>query len=510
MKLFAKSNVTFPRMFKSVFLLGLVSLTVLGCANIFHGDDETDYDNIALAEGFKITKVVGGLTYPTSVTWDDDGTMYVSEAGGGLNPEQLAPSRLLRIEDGQISKAIDLTGTGIHASLVGLTYYNGNFFVTHRAQDLTGAVSMITKEGQVTKLFDGIIDSQAEHQINDIAVGPDGMMYVTVGPAGNAGVLDLSVAPWVMASPGVHTTPCQDIVLLGKNFKTPDFRTETPTDSVMTGAFVTFGSETAPGQIIQGVNKCGGSILKFDPNSPNTVSTYAWGFRNLIGITWNDKGEMFAAENGYDVRGSRPVNDEIDVTLKITEGMWYGVPDYSAAREPLTEERFGSPDSLQAEIFINGESMGKDLGFLIDHEASGLTPPDPSMVLGRHEINSSPCLLDVAPESWGDLAGQLFVAEWGDLAPPTNPLRGKTPTQGYRVAQVDPTTGAVTTFVSNIGGGPASSSGTQGIERPFDVKFGPDGAMYVVDYGVVNIDMTKKPPYAYLTGTGAVWKITKQ
>ncbi len=478
-------------------------------------DDTTEIDSTLVGtpevpEGFSIEKVVGGLTYPTSVTWDDEGNMFVAEAGGGLNPEQLAPSRLLQVKDGGTTEVCDLTNKGIHASLVGLTWYDGAFYITHRATDLTGAVSKVTKDGTVTQLFDGIVDSQAEHQINDIAVGPDGMMYVAVGPAGNAGVMDLSVAPWIMASPGTHPRPCQDIVLLGKNFKTPDFRTEDPTDSVMTGAFVPFGTETSVGQVILGVSKCGGSILKFNPNDPSTIATHAWGFRNLIGITWNDEGQMFAAENGYDVRGSRPVNDEIDATLKITEGVWYGVPDYSASREPLTDDKFESPDSLQSAIFINGELVGKDMGFLIDHEASGLTPPDPSLVVGRHEINSSPSLLDVAPASWGDLAGQLFVAEWGDLAPPTNPLRGSVRTFGYQVAKIDPTTGSLTSFVANAGGGPASASGSDGIERPFDVKFGPDDAMYIVDYGVVEIDMTKKPPYDYKMGTGTIWKVSKK
>jgi hypothetical protein len=54
-----------------------------------------------------------------------------------------------------------------------------------------------------------------------------------------------------MKSPNVHTTPCQDIVLTGRNFKTPDFRTEDPNDSVKTGAYVPFGEETHPGQVIE-------------------------------------------------------------------------------------------------------------------------------------------------------------------------------------------------------------------------------------------------------------------
>ncbi len=41
------------------------------------------------------------------------------------------------------------------------------------------------------------------------------------------------------------------------------------------------------------------------------------------------------------------------------------------------------------------------------------------------------------------------------------------------------------------------------------MKFGPDGAMYIVDYGIVEIDMAKKPPYLYRAQTGAIWKVTR-
>jgi glucose/arabinose dehydrogenase len=47
------------------------------------------------------------------------------------------------------------------------------------------------------------------------------------------------------------------------------------------------------------------------------------------------------------------------------------------------------------------------------------------------------------------------------------------------------------------------------MERPFDVTFGPDGAMYIVDYGVVEIDMDLMPPYDYQAGTGTVWRVTR-
>ncbi len=276
---------------------------------------------------------------------------------------------------------------------------------------------------------------------------------------------------------------CQDIVLTGRNFRTPDFRSASQNDLVDTGAFVPFATATTPGQVIPGVTKCGGAILAFDPdNAEATLRPFAHGFRNVIGFVWDAQGQMFAAVNGYDIRGSRSVRDEFDATYRVREGAWYGWPDFSAALEPVTAPKFEVPNELQAPIFVSGEMVGKDLGFVIDHAASGLTPPDRSLVAGLHEWNSSPSLLDMAPASWGEFAGQLFVAEWGDLAPPTNPLLDR-PT-GYQVSRIDPATRQAVPFARNAMPSPASAQGApgMGLERPFDVKFGPDGAMYIVDY----------------------------
>lgn len=119
-------------------------------------------------------------------------------------------------------------------------------------------------------------------------------------------------------------------------------------------------------------------------------------------------------------------------------------------------------------------------------------------------------MLDAAPSSWGSWRDHLFIAEWGDLAPPTNPLRGEAPA-GFQVVRVDPNSGRLTPFATNPGDRPASYLGMQGkgLERPFDVKFGPDGAMYIIDYGVVTIDMSQVPPYIYNENSKAIRKITK-
>ncbi|MDP9365832.1 MAG: hypothetical protein M3Q10_16695, partial [Chloroflexota bacterium] len=69
-------------------------------------------------------------------------------------------------------------------------------------------------------------------------------------------------------------------------------------------------------------------------------------------------------------------------------------------------------------------------------------------------------------------------------------------------------------FAGNAGGGPASEQDApgEGLERPFDVRFGPDGAMYVVDYGAARINLARiqqgQLPYEFPPQTGAVWRIT--
>lgn len=503
---------------RSSTVISCVLLILTGLAAAQESQRTDGLSAFVLPAGFEIEKVTEGLTFPTSITWDDEGNLYVAEAGGGLNPEQITDSRILRVTEG-MSQVVAVLTPDVMASVIGLTWHEGAFYVTHRAkEDMTGAVSRVSADGsQVTQILSGIIDSQSEHQINDIQVGPDGRLYVSVGAVGNAAVVGPDLAPWVMKNPGLHAVPCEDIVLVGRNFQSMDFRPDASQEMVLTGAYVPFGTSTQPGQTIEGATKCGGSILAFDPDdAEGTLSVHAWGFRNLIGLAWNQTtGEMYASENGFDVRGSRPVQDEIDATLRIEEGMWYGMPDFSAGREPLSDDKFEVPDEFQAMVFLGtDEQIGKDLDFVIDHEASGLTPPDPSTVIGRHPFNSSPSMLDVAPESWGDWAGHLFVAEWGDLSPPTNPLRGMEPS-GFRIVRIDPDTGELESFIENMVPGPASEQALtgQGLERPFDVKFGPDGNLYIVDYGIVLIDMSLtqqgKPPYVYQMGSGSIWRVTR-
>jgi glucose/arabinose dehydrogenase len=144
---------------------------------------------IHLPEGFEIEKVAEGLTYPTSVTWDDKGSMYVAEAGGTFLDEEGAPARILKVQNGKATELINLDRK-IYPSISGMTWHNGAFYITHREKDLSGAVSRITPDGKITEIIGGIVDSKSDHQPNDIRMGRDGKMYVSVGIGGNSGYMD--------------------------------------------------------------------------------------------------------------------------------------------------------------------------------------------------------------------------------------------------------------------------------------------------------------------------------
>ncbi len=475
-----------------------------------------DFPLIELPAGFAIEKLADGLTYATSLAWDDDGRLYVLEAGGAF-VEEPVPARLLRVDAGSLRQVLNLGSLGLADAVVGLAWHDGAFLLTHRdPDDRSGAVSRVTLGGDVTRLISGLVDSQSEHQVNDIRVGPDGRVYFAAGPASNSGVVGIDLAPFVARSPTVRATPAQDIVLTGVNFLTPDFRTDDQSDTTLTGAFVPFGTATEPGQVIQGSEKPGGAILSFDLDDPEgSLTTVAWGLRNVIGLAWDGDGALFAAVNGYDVRGSRPINDRFDATYRIRTGAWYGWPDFSAALLPVTADAFDVPSSLKAAVFIGDELQpDKEIRFLIDHEASGLSAPDPDLVFGTHEVNSSPSLCDFAPDSWGDFAGFLIVAEWGDLAPGTTPLRPAP--AGFRIVAIDPNGGSAVPIAQNVRRGPASALGEpgMGLERPFGVRFGPDGALYIVDFGIARVNQAAaaegRPPYDFPRETGAVWRISPE
>jgi hypothetical protein len=79
---------------------------------------------------------------------------------------------------------------------------------------------------------------------------------------------------------------------------------------------------------------------------------------------------------------------------------------------------------------------------------------------------------------------------------------------GFKVVRVNVETGVIQDFAVNRDPhGPASKTGSGGLERPIAARFSPDGAaLYVVDFGVMTIGEDPQPK----KGTGVLWRITRE
>jgi glucose/arabinose dehydrogenase len=86
--------------------------------------------------------------------------------------------------------------------------------------------------------------------------------------------------------------------------------------------------------------------------------------------------------------------------------------------------------------------------------------------------------------------GQVLVALSGDRAPFATSGQKLTGPQGYSVMRVDLDAKSVSDFLFNTRRLPAhlTKDAPNAIERPIDVQFGPDGALYILDFGVMEVE----------------------
>jgi glucose/arabinose dehydrogenase len=288
---------------------------------------------------------------------------------------------------------------------------------------------------------------------------------------------------WLKRNPRFHDIPCQDITLAGVNYTTPDLLNGGA--NATTGAFLPFGTASESGQIIKGQLPCSGAVMRI-PLEGGEPQLVAWGFRNPYGLAFDNSGNLFITDNGYDERGSRPVWGTGDFLFKVEQNAWYGWPDFSGDHE-VSSRQFKVP------------RKGVPRQLLAKHPSE---PPKPAAYFGVHSSSNG---FDFSrSESFG-FAGEAFVAQFGDMAPGV----GKTMKPvGFKVVRADPETGVVLDFaVNRKGNAPAAKLKSGGLERPVAVRFSPDGnALYIVDFGIMLTTAEGPKP---IEKTGIIWKVTR-
>jgi glucose/arabinose dehydrogenase len=306
-----------------------------------------------------------------------------------------------------------------------------------------------------------------------------------VGSATNSGIVgpDNAAFEWLPDFPDTHDVPAFDVTLAGVNMESHDVLGDQRT-AVRTGAFVPYRTETQRGQVIPGSVKST-ALLRCDLDGGN-LEIVAWGLRNPHGIDFHPDGRLFVTEHGMDSRNRHIIGDYDDF-YEIVQGAWYGWPDFASGL-PLDDPRWGA----------GGTARGPLL--------AGHPDPDPPKPFVTFEPHAAANGFAFSRGGAFGFEGDAFVALFGDLAPVTTP-RILSP-RGYKVARVDMANRRVIDFAVNRIEGPASKLPHGGFERPSHCAFGPDGMLYVIDFGEIDI-APEAPGVRLQAGTGTLWRIRR-
>ncbi|HEU5075185.1 MAG TPA: PQQ-dependent sugar dehydrogenase [Polyangiaceae bacterium] len=444
--------------------------------------DAATPSDVLVPADFEIEPVVRGLTFPSGVTFDDRGVVYVVESGYSYG-ETFATARLLRVEP---DASTHVVATGTNGPWTGVSFHAGNFYVSEGGQSEGGRILRITPSGERRVLVEGL-PGQGDHHTNGPVVSPDGWVYFGQGTATNSGVVgpDNAKLGWLGRHPDVHDVPCRDVHLRGVNFES-DNPLESGERRVTTGAYVPYGTPSTAGQLVDGRLPCSGAVLRVRADG-GPLELVAWGLRNPFGLAFDAKGALFVTDNGADERGSRPIFGSADALYRVEPGAWYGWPDHSEGR-PLAHDRYAPPG-------------GPQVLDLIDPDPG--VPPRPVAYLPVHASADG---FDISRSASFGYVGQAFVALFGDQSPEVGKVLGPV---GFKVIRVNLETGVSYDFALNRGdeSGPASLLGSGGLERPIAARFDPRGAaLYVVDFGVLAVKDGKFEPRP---STGSLWKIRR-
>jgi glucose/arabinose dehydrogenase len=436
--------------------------------------------------------VASGFNTPVHCCFDDLGACYLIECGHKVE----AKPRILKVDvsTGEYETFYELpqerwNQTG---AVTGACWHEGYLYVAN-----TDHIIRIAPDGRAEDILTGL-PGLGDHQTNYPVVGPDRKLYFGEGSATNAGVVgaDNFAYEWLPRFPQFHDVPAQDVTLAGRNYEFKNVLGDVR-ETARSGAYVPFGAETQPGQVIKGDAKCTGAILRCNLDGSG-LEVVAWGLRNPYGIAFHPDGRLFATEHGIDERGGRYIVGDLEDFYEIREGAWYGWPDFASGIR-LDDPYWGDGGQGREPV-------------LAEHP----TPeghPDPPKPFVTFEPHAGPNGLDFSRSAGFGFEGDAFVALFGDLAPITT---HSTPRPaGFRVVRVDMRSRRAVDFAVNKIAGPASKLPHAGFERPSHCAFGPlpggggaKDALYVVDWGEIEI-APEAGGVRMKAGTGTLWRIRR-
>ncbi len=534
-------------------------------------------EDIVVPPGYTVSVFAEGLNFPTGIAFLGNAKafkVFVLESGHGLpgqcnnetafaggvfspsNP--MTPDILVFDQSGNkiagpLGKPTS-SGGGFQAGGPAIDiafefgFQGGRLFATDsNGGDNSNSSRIVTVDpnsGLVTPFISGL--PTGDYASEQIAFS-GGWIYWSQGSMTNSGVVGRDNN----AGLGQQDIPCQDIVLSNNTFDSGG--------GVSTSGYSPFGTSN-PGETVHafaeatGPGICTGAILRAKTNAPDpkaTIQPVSWGYRNPYGLRFAPlnhalMGRLFVTENGEDERGARPANNAPD-RLALAQQNPDGTPDYHG-----WPDRFGFLDSTQAvfnpvggpaddlcvfdpgnppsfctpaslaEIFTNDVPIRPVLAF----------PPQPiTAPLALEPTGVSVAGVDFVPKTFAQgvvKPGAALIARGGDLGFSASNATAPAAEAGHDVELVNfsqvsqPLEVKLQRFAHNKTSDQAFTdpSELRGINRPTNLRFGPDGCAYLVDYGAVRdlgrSDLDTKfliaadGPFVQIPGTGVIWKICKE
>jgi glucose/arabinose dehydrogenase len=432
-------------------------------------------------EGFTVEVVATGFNAPVHCCFDDDGYVYVSECGHKIDSKP----RVLKVDprSGEKEVFFDLPEDrwNKYGAFTGTLWHDGHLYFSN-----TDTLSRLRPDGTIEDLVTDL-PGRGDHQTNYPIMGPDGKLYWGQGTATNTAVVgaDNYAYEWLKEYPDFHDRPGQNVVLNGHNYEFRNVVSGNLAETVRTGAYVPFGTETYPGQVIEGTVKCNGSILRCNPDGTD-LELVAWGLRNPYGTAFSPDGRLFATEHGIDERNARHIIGDFEELYEIIEGEWYGWPDFASG--------------IRLDDPYWGEGGRGREPLLAEHPN-----PHPPKPFVRFDQHAGPNGLDFCRNPGFGFEGQAFVALFGDITPVTARLPKPL---GFKIVRVDIDNREVHDFAVNKIVGSASKLPHSGFDRPSHCAFAPDGALYVVDWGEIVL-APEKGGIRMPKGGGTLWRIRR-
>jgi len=488
-----------------------------GCATGPHvlsrtGQAVIDRQYVEYPAGYEFRRYIAGLSSATAFDFDVDGNLIIVEGGMGDD----SPSIIGFRPDGTRFNIFPLGPRGplslgsesfeVFGPVGGLACYHGKVYLSHRDKDGFGVITAFDYYGGHRTVVSGL-PARGENGVTQLTIWHD-RLYFGVGTATNSGVVGLDDAEigWLREYPNVCDNLGLDKVrTYGAKFNTPNpLATWFSPDIAVTGPFQPFNISNQT-LIRSRTDKANGVICSVELLG-GMLRVEATGIHNPRGLATNQFG-LFFTNDGMEPRGSRPIMNDPDSVLVWVPGTWYGWPDYSTDLRPINEPsgHFQPPQSM---VLPYGYP---DVDMLVNKDASNLIVPSGNTLLeGVFPSQSGLAgITFVPPESPlnTDFAGSFIVALSGDRAPFGTGGLKLIGAPGHKIMRLDVDRKKSYEFIRNTQELPASrikNARPEELERPIDVKFGPDGALYILDLG--RMTMKHGKPYVE-PGTGQVFRL---